>query len=485
MVRRSRNHFTILCILLLFTIVSQGQFFDSLQVKTGLETRFSSASYQPFWLMANRHGTVADIRNDLSPYIRITNKHVLAEPEYQNDHGFYDYNEVSLSYGLSIYNNNHFRSTIIEEGYVKLEYKKWAIHAGRFEETNDIDPLLSSGSFGVSTNALPIPKIGIAVTDYTAVPFTNGWLQFKGTFAHGWLGHDRYMKNSYYHEKTFYLRAGAGPLKLYGGIQHFAEWGGNRDDQQADKSLKAFWDVFFIKETNDANTHAGDHRGVLEAGAYWENDAVTLHGYLQKPFEGKQDIGLKNSNGLAGLLLTIKNEDSHLRKLLFEIISTKDINTSIPANQRESYYNNNTYKTGWEYQNNIIGTPLFINRSRANNYFPEIEPFDWNAPDADIPPNANIINNRIFGIHAGALYSFSDPLQGRTLLTWTKNYGNIAKADPFTPFKTQWYFLQEISYRVPNKNIVLSAGLGFDFGELTKTDIGGGRLGIEWTIADH
>ena len=248
MSRQNHSRFILFGILFFCTIISHAQFFDSLQATVGLASRFSSENYQPFWLIANQHGTVADRRSDFSPYIHIANKHVIGEPEYQNDHGFYDYNEISLKYGLSIYNNNHFKSTIIEEGYVKLEYKNWSIRAGRFEETNDIDPLLSSGSFGVSANALPIPKIGIAVTDYTNVPFTNGWLQFKGTFAHGWLGHDRYIKNSLYHEKTLYLRAGTGALKLYGGIQHFAEWGGQRGDQQTDQSVKGFWNVFFLKE---------------------------------------------------------------------------------------------------------------------------------------------------------------------------------------------------------------------------------------------
>ena len=97
-----------------------------------------------------------------------SNKHVLAETEYQDEKGLYDYNDLSFSYGLSLYNNNHFRSTIIEEGYVKLEYKNWSLRAGRFEE-NQNDPArdLSSGNLGISDNALPIPKVGIAITDYT------------------------------------------------------------------------------------------------------------------------------------------------------------------------------------------------------------------------------------------------------------------------------------------------------------------------------
>lgn len=482
----------VLCIALSCTIVTKAQFFDSLQARAGFKALFSSKNYQPLWLVANRYGTVADRKSDLSSFIRITDKHVLAQQEYQNDRGFYDYNDINLYYGLSIYNNNHLRSTIIEEGYVKLEYKNWSLRAGRFEETTgDIDPELSTGSLGISGNALPIPKMGIAVTDYTDIPFTSGWLQFKGTFAHGWLGNDRYIQNSYYHEKTFFLRAGSPRLKFYTGIEHFAEWGGKRDDQSYDKSLKGFWNVMLAKQSTNTDSetgtgaHTGDHRGVFEGGAYWENKDATVHAYLQKPFEGGHDIGFGSRNILTGFIVSLKNKYLGLQKILFEVISTKGINKNISPSQRESYYNNNVYKTGWEYQNNIIGTPLFINRARASRYFPEIHPFDWNSPDTAIAANANIINNRIFGIHIGASYWINSVVGGKTLVTYTDNDGNLNKSVPFISDKTQVYCLQQITYDIPKKNLIVRAGIGLDFGQLSQSVVAGGLLGIEWMIPIH
>jgi hypothetical protein len=484
--------FALFAIVLCCTVICRGQFFDSLQVKAGLQYRFSSKDYLPFWLVSNQYGTVADIKNDITSYVRISNKHVIGEKEYQNDHGFYDYNDISFSYGLSLYVNNHFKRALIEEGYGKLEYKNWAIRAGRFEETTgDIDPQLSSGSLGVSGNALPIPKIEIAVTNYTNIPFTSGWLQFRGTFAHGWLGTNRYVRKPYYHEKTFFLRVGPDRLKFYGGIKHFAEWGGQRGNQQFDKSLKSFWNMVFAKEPGPANpenttgVYEGDQRGVLEGGFYWENNDIALHGYMQRPFEGKNDISLRNKNALTGFSLSMKNNYTGLQKIVFEFISTKYINPHTPSNQRESFYNNSSYKTGWEYENNIIGTPLFINRSRGSNYFPGIQPFDWNAPDSSLPGNANIINNRVRGIHMGALYIISARLQGKTLLTYTENYGTISINAPFGAGKNEFYGLQQISYDIPKKNLSLIAGFGFDFGQLSKTAVAGVLLGIEWNITGH
>lgn len=477
-------------VLLFFFNVANGQLLDSLEAKAGLEYRLSSGNYQPLWLVANHFGTVANLKSDLTSYVRIRNKHVLAQTETQNSQGLYDDHDFSLSYGLSLFNNNHFKSTFIEEGYAKLEYKNWSLRAGRFEETiGEVDKDLSAGSFGVSANALPIPKLGLAVTDYTNVPFTNGWLQFKGSFAHGWLGKDRYVKNSYYHEATFFLRAGARKFKIYAGVEHFAEWGGNRDGQSFGTTMKDFWNAVFIREidkgNSETNSHKGDHRGVIEGGASWENSDFQLRAYLQKPFEGKNDIGFKTMNGLTGIVLSLKDRYMGLQKVVVEVINTGDINTDIPVNKLESYYNSNIYKTGWEYRDNIIGIPLFTNRVRGSHYFSSIQPFDWNAPSDSIPVNANIINNRIFAIHAGALYTLSEHLEGKTLLTYTENYGSSVYSSLFAPVKKQFYCLQQFTYGLDKYNLNINAALGFDPGQFDHRDVVGIMLGVEWTIPVH
>ena len=70
---------------LLLSEKTGAQFFDSLQASVGLESRFASKDFQPLWLVANRHGTVADRQTDFAPYIRVSNKHTIAEKEYQNN----------------------------------------------------------------------------------------------------------------------------------------------------------------------------------------------------------------------------------------------------------------------------------------------------------------------------------------------------------------------------------------------------------------
>jgi hypothetical protein len=105
------------------------------------------------------------------------------------------------------------------------------------------------------------------------------------------------------------------------------------------------------------------------------------------------------------LSITPKTKNAIVQKVLFEFIYTKQAENYAPANARQAYYNNGFYKTGWEYDNRIIGTPLFINRYRAQDYLyfqnRGIKPFDWNAPN--LPGNSNIVYNQIVGGNIGLL----------------------------------------------------------------------------------
>ncbi|RYZ46454.1 MAG: hypothetical protein EOO14_24590, partial [Chitinophagaceae bacterium] len=370
-------------------------------------------------------------------------------------------------YGLDAYVNNHFKETYFKEAFVKAGYKNWQFRAGRFAEiTGDLDPDLSSGSLGISGNAMPIPKVGIQVVDYTDVPLTNGFVQFKGQISHGWFGNNRYMKDAYYHEKLFYLRLGKKKLKLYGGMQHFGEWGGKRGSVQLERSWKGFFDVLLVKEADDGSVgtdingrppnRPGDQRGLFEAGIVWENENLLLRGYNQTPFETGRDVDLRNVDRLVGVTYISKNAKSFLQKIVGEVLNTKDMLSFVEQGDRQSFYNNGYYKTGWEYNSRVIGTPLFINRTRAHYYFPTVKPYDWDASGTTIHGNDNIINNRVVAGHLGLLYQFAG-VQAKTLVTFTKNYGTHAPRW-FAPPKNQWYMLQQFSYGIKGFNILAGAG---------------------------
>ncbi|MBO9732392.1 MAG: hypothetical protein J7623_27365 [Chitinophaga sp.] len=459
------------------TASAQSRFTDSLELHAGVVGTVASKEYQPLWLLSNKFGAISDRKGDAAVHVGFSNRQV-----WQNK--FY------VKYGLDVYTNNHFGNLFIEQGYVKAGYKNWEIRGGRYEEIiGEVDRDLSSGSMGISGNALPIPKIGIAVTTYTKVPFTNGWLQFKGLLSHGWMGKDQFIKDAWLHEKNFYLRIGKNKLKLFGGIQHYAVWGGSRKDLPAITSnWQGFMDVLLVKTKDDGtvgNTdiqpnRPGDHRGIIEGGIDWENEQLALHLYNQTPFESGQGIDIRNIDRLIGVAYTNKKTGRWLEKITAEFIYTKQSNDFFLLRLRESYYNNGVYLTGWDYHERIIGTPLFIDRNRGQQYFPGMKPMDWNAPkDSLRGRGGNIINNRITGVHIGLIYHLTKKITGKTLVTYTQNYGTYTNPALFTPMKKQLYTLEELRYGLPEKGMAITAAVAVDQGDLTKNI--GFMLGVLWT----
>jgi hypothetical protein len=475
--------------LFLFVLIvsnSYCQLPDSLQINAGSIGTVAKNGYQPLWLVANRWGAISNQKYDASTYIGFSNSNYF-EKSYvskSNPTGI-EQPMFYLKYGANLINNNHFQNVTLQEAYVKAGYKHLEIRAGRFKYIpGEVDQDLSSGSLGVSGNALPIPQITIALTDYVNVPYTSGWLQVKGQLSHGWMGSNRYL-SSYYHEKNLYLRAGKKKFKLFAGFQHYVEWGGKRDSIRLDRSFKGFLDVLLATDNADdgsglnvgvrnASNRAGDQRGIFELGFDLETNLAMLHFYHQTPFDGTWGVNIKNVDNLSGISLVPKKEKTVLKKVLLEFIYTKQAENYAPAKGRQAYYNNGYYKTGWEYNNQIIGTPLFINRYRAQDYAyfqqRDIKPFGWN--DSNIPGNANIIYNQIIGGNLGLMLQFSNKFSGKTRITYTN--GQFQNSGPNLQ---QLYTLQELYYSV-SKSLKVSAGFALDAGDFTHNT--GGLVGLHW-----
>lgn len=450
---------------------------DSLRLSVSTVATTASKDFLPFWLIANRYGTIKDRQGDVSTNIYLYNEHTVGKSDLQ------------FNYTIDLYNNNHFDDFTLVEANLKINYKGWQLRGGRYREViGEVDPTLSTGSLGLSANALPIPKIGVAVPDYKKVPFTNGWLQFKGLLSHGWLGKDRYYE-SYLHEKTFFLRVGRGKLKLFGGMTHFTEWGGKRGRFSLDRSWAGFWNVFFVKEANDGSTpswsnrrpnRAGDQRGTFEFGADLEASYGDWHLYNQTFFESGTGIDIRNIDRLAGLSLTFKDGRKKIKKVLAEFIYTKQMEEY--GKERQSYYNNGLYKTGWEYKDMIIGTPLFLNRVRGSHFLP-VQPYDWQRDEGvegKINGNTNIISNRIVGLNIGAEYEPFDRFYFKTLLTYNVHFMDRSVIRKLVNNRyRQFYSLQRVSYLL-TKKWQLTGELAWDTGQFYRNF--GISLGARYTI---
>ncbi|RYF85815.1 MAG: hypothetical protein EON98_05510 [Chitinophagaceae bacterium] len=221
-----KKYYCILYAMLLFCQTLTAQFKDSLSITAGVAVTVATKPYQPLWLLANQFGTLRNRQADVALHLKITNRH-----DFGSDHWITSDSSTknfSLKYGFDIYNNNKLQSTFFKEAYLKFAFRNLELRAGRLAEfVGEVDPSLSSGSLGVSGNALPIPQVGLKLTRYVNVPLTKGWVQFKGEFSHGWFGDDSSVKNAFLHHKSAYLKFGKGSFQFYAGLNHFAQWGGS------------------------------------------------------------------------------------------------------------------------------------------------------------------------------------------------------------------------------------------------------------------
>lgn len=198
-----------------------GQRVNQYQLEVG---GLASSSQTPFWLRANQYGTVplenpalrlnAGLRSDYQPFDSTGHRP-----------------KTDWGYGLNIVANlgatNQF---LIPEAYVKGRLGAFEFYAGRRKEiVGLVDTLLTTGAYAWSGNALPIPKIQIALPNFTPIPFTKGVVSLMGAFAHGWFENsDRLVTGSYLHQSYLYGRIGkpSWKFRLYAGFNHEVIWAG-------------------------------------------------------------------------------------------------------------------------------------------------------------------------------------------------------------------------------------------------------------------
>lgn len=453
-------------------------FLDSAQLNVGTTVTVASQDYQPLWLVSQRWGSISDQQFDASTYARFHNKHMLSKPRTLRHYIRSTKRKPtsSISYGLTLRNNQLLQKTFIQEGYAKIQIGHWRLAAGRYQEVvGEVNPMLSSGSWGISGNAVPIPQVSVGLSDYTDLPFFNpGRVQVKGQVSVGWLGSDTLVKNAMYQQRSAYLKIGQDsrlrrkrPIRysLYGGFNQFTIWGGERSDQG---KLPGEWlDLMRV-------VVPGNNLGFFDYGATLHINGIKIRAYTQSPFESRYNL---NPLRIKDRIVGFEIEDNR-RGSLFPTITLELINTTWqdpdPENTTSAtdynWYNNERYPSGWSYRGRILGTALFFNRERAISYFGnEYQPI----PGQDF----NIVNNRLNGVHIGVKGKLpAEAFSYRTLATYTLNHGNYYVPVFSRATHNQLYLMQEFICQYNNWKI--TGALGVDTGGLTNNV--GALLGAEY-----
>ena len=496
--------FSLLLLLVAQTLRAQ----DTIRYQVGTQTTLASQQYLPHYSTANRFG----IFNDTDRAGGLLRAQVSASHAFTKRWSIVGRLDAVAKW------SSQSRELWLQQGYLAVRYRALELSGGRVEETTGSQPTsLSSGSLGISGNARPIPRVKLALAEYTNVPFTRGYLQVKGSYVHGWLGPERHVANAYLHQKSAHGKLGGKlPVNLYGGFTHFAIWGG---EAAGTKLLNSFEDYLRVVTGRGASENAflpgevvnaaGDHLGIYELGTEVTLKNFVLQIYHQTPFEDASGNNPFNGDRLLGLSLRTEKPHSLVFGVLYEFLHTthqsgpgrpdppggarwEDGDRGYSYGGRDNYYNNYLYKTGWTYQDRIIGTPLFFTKARAKRYIPGFSDPDEGSFDF------NVVNNRVIAHHVG-VEGYVKTAHYRLLGTFTKNYGtygginggilrwgSIENPDApyaFRPPLRQAYLLLEVESHPFSKHWSLLTSLAVDAGQLTDNVgvlIGLRRTGI-WT----
>ncbi len=430
----------------------------------------SGGNVLPFWLYANRHGTV----DPYSPGASVTlNFHKRLTSDDKFDYGF----GATLIGRYSKFENLSFNQL-----YGAISYGALKLTGGRFyEHTGTVFAPLSMGSLTISPNATPLPKIKLGIFNYAPVPFTNGFVEIKGAIARAWFGEERRFENALLHEKYVYFRVGGDfAFRPYIGLVHQAVWAGKTDSGfEAPDTFNDFLRIFAALKGDSTALPSGrvyalgDHRGIWDIGFYLTIADIDFTVYRQFIYDDKDGLEFDRfRDGLLGVSIELPGTEQHLiTAFLWEYLNTKwQGGPACPGSGRggpggcENYYNNSVYRTGWQYLGRTLGNPLFLT---------------VNAPGIEMPARKfGITNNRIIAHHFGLMGRLSPSINYKLLATWSRNYGVYPRLyhqvpNEFQAAPEQWSFLTKFSYQPAGFNAIrFNLSLAADAGELYEDTFG-------------
>lgn len=216
----------------------------------------------------------------------------------------------------------------LHEAYINLEWKNWSLQMGLNEINNRYFPDdLSTGHLFASTNARTIPKVTLGVLEYTDVPWTKGYLQYRGALSQGILEDDRPVSRALYHEKYASIRTRKLPINIHFGFMHNALFGG---EFMGMKQSTNYFEVFLGRQSTTSNVNgdmvnaAGAHFGIFDYGVSLETTEADIDFFYHQPWtdgSSLKDWSAGNKDYMLGIHVKLKNQQ-WLTEILYENINT-------------------------------------------------------------------------------------------------------------------------------------------------------------------
>lgn len=454
----------ILILLIVYFSVSYTYAQDSTLTYSATLTLAGSTANTPFWLTANRNGTIPMDGTYASGTWAVSKTYNPSDPRiFQWSAGA----EAITNYGLK------GADLFFTDLYAAAKIGPVEFLAGQKKQiVGLVDSTFSSGSLAISGNSRPLPRFQISIPSFIPLSFTNDFLAIKASYSDGVLGasHINFgstgrIPQTYFHHKQLYFRFGqsTGRLRIFAGMNHQAIWGGEDriwPDYQHRIST-SYWNAISGKTLDYKKI--SNHFGTSDIGAEWKTDIWSFFLYRQNIHENGSLFKVINfEDGLTGLKINRVQPypagDSYFsfKSATVEYVATSNqMNAFQPStlilNETANYYNHYIYGNGWSYKGRGLGTPLI----------PEA-----GSTKSDEPTSAQQFsdNNRIRSIHGTATFMW---------LNWyivakgvySHNLGTYLR--PYTPARNQTSLMLSIEKKTTLlKNSTVAVSVGSDFGQL-------------------
>ena len=421
-------------------LYSQGQFaLSGAGSATGI---VSSESEVPFWFYTNTSMRIGEFTNaavygNVNSEFSWGNNNIFGtgvslmlrdgvEEEFQRENLFIEYK------------NNWLKAS--------LGAKEREIYYNGLSATN--------GNMIWSVNARPMA--GLILEANQPLRISNSFFLDWG-IAHYSLNDDRYVTDTRVHYKRLGLIVKINDKhQIRGQLQHFAQWAGTSPDfGELPNDFEAFVDVFFARSggeeapPGEEQNSVGNHLGSYLLKYDLKTSIGDFSAYHEHPFEDGSGTGFKNfPDGVWAMTFSPSNKKI-ISHFLYEYMNTMKQSGTQDISGRDNYFNNTIYQSGWTYEGNIIGTPLYI---------------------SDKSDNLPVISNRVKSHHFGIMGTLKK-IDWVFKTTYSTSYGTYQY--PFDTVQENWYNYVSFSYSTKKFGVISMHG-GADTSNIEDTILGGG-----------
>lgn len=355
------RHFFVLILFLFFCSPFLGQSIEWQGMLDGYGRLYTTKN-SPFWLHTNTLGRL-DEKTHIS---------TVFTPKAFVDLGNNSFFEIGAG---ALLKDGYDDRIAFDQAYFSYETPHIGFVVGKKHRPDLYQGLgASNENILLSQNAAAIPGARFFIREPVFFLGDHG-LGFKLSYEEYLLDDDRYIEKARLHHKSFhFVYRSQSNFQISLGAHHFVEWGGISEEfgklpSKFDDYLKVITGNASDDSVGGQEVNAlGNQLGSYEINVKTKIRDLDVEFIYNHIFEDASGMKMGNfPDGRYGIYIE-DNRDTFwgtpwIRAFMYELYYTKNQSrdrASSNVDGADNYFNNNLYRSGWTYQNQVIGTPFIL-----------------------------------------------------------------------------------------------------------------------------